>query len=318
MLLTDEQIASASAYNKKEYDAGRLTDEHLAIAVAAFQQANGLTVDGKAGPNTRAALEAANAGEPADPVSPGLPVGKGMFVRSLTHTGEPQECVAHMQEHGLTWICVWAIWQYDDKDSQIINRSRMAEYAKAVHDAGFGFWVWGYPQPGKEAEFRDVIFEAADNANAEGVVIDPEKPYIGTEGAGMALMNALMPGCVERKILLGFTSYGSPWYFKTFPWDEFRSAHFAINQSYDADNNLPPEYPAQSQAAYKDLGFKVIIPGGGCYRKSEQDLRDLNNNTPTEQSAMIWWDWINATNDNLWGPIKEFVPGRCRETPDPS
>jgi hypothetical protein len=315
MLLTPEEIVVAATYNAKEYAAGRLTDEHIAIAMAFFQEASELTLDGKAGPKTRAALEAANEVEDADPVLPGLPEGKGMFIRALSHTGEPADLVKQMGDAGLTWVCAQAIWQYKDKESSVWVRGRMAEYSEAVQAAGFGFWVWGYPVPGKEEEFTEVMFEALDKAQGQGIIIDPEKPYYGTTGYGTVLMQALMPGCITRGVLLGFTSYGAPWFHQKFPWAEFATAHFAVPQTYDAENNLGADYPAKSQEAYREYGFKVIIPGSGAWGKTEEQMTTLLANTPTPQGSIIWWDWYNADQDDLWGPIIEFVPGCCREVP---
>ena len=315
MLLTDTQVASAIKYNRKEYEAARLTDEHIAIAMAAFQEDADITVDGMAGPMTREAIEDANAPdvEPAEPVLPGMPEGKGMFVRSFKHTGEPAEMVQKMKDNGLQWVCVQRIWQYEDKESSITNGTRLAEYAEAVHTAGFGFWLWGYPVPGKQDEFATVILEAADTAKAEGIVIDPEAPYKNTTGEATKLMQALMPGCVERKILLGFTSYGAPWFHKSFPWREFSTAHFAIPQNYDKDNNLGADYPTKSAVAYAEHGFKVIVPGSGAWNKTEAQMTAPLANTPTPQGAIIWWDWVNANKSHLWGPVAAFTPEPCHE-----
>ena len=46
----------AADYNAREYREGRLTERHVADFVRAYQKANGLAVDGKAGPDTRAHL----------------------------------------------------------------------------------------------------------------------------------------------------------------------------------------------------------------------------------------------------------------------
>jgi len=314
MLLTDDQIQAASTYNRKEFDADRLTDEHLAIAMAAFQEANGLTVDGMAGPKTQAALEEANESEvePEDPVLPGLPEGKGMFVRALSHTGEPAEMVQKMKDHGLTWVCVQRIWQYEDKESSFRNGERMAEYAAAVNAAGFGFWIWGYHVLGKQEEFAQVIFAAVDDASADGIIIDPEKPYKDTEGEATKLMHALMPGCINRQILLGFTSYGAPWFHKNFPWAEFSTAHFATPQNYDKDNSLGTDYPTRSHDAYREYGFSIFVPASGAWGKTEEQMTALLANTPTPQGSIIWWDWYNADKDNLWGPVAAFEPEPCR------
>ena len=310
MYLTENQLESANEYNDKEREAGRLTGDHVAISVAAFQRDAGLAVDGMAGPDTRQALDTAN--EPdVDPVAPGLPRGKGMFVRGLDHTGEPSDMIKTMRTNGLQWVCVQRIWQQEDGASDLRNGERMVEYASAVHAAGFGYWLWGYPVPGKQDEFAQVILSSADLCAAEGIIIDPEKPYKDTEGEGTKLMHALMPGCIDQQILLGFTSYGACWFHLNFPWREFSTAHFALPQNYDSGNNLGPDYPTKSHAAYAAYGFSVIIPASGAYSKTTAQMTALLENTPTPEGAIIWWDWYNADKDELWGPVAEFVPSWC-------
>lgn len=48
---------SADTYNKREINAGRLLYRHITLLVRFYQEHNGLTVDGEAGPLTRAALD---------------------------------------------------------------------------------------------------------------------------------------------------------------------------------------------------------------------------------------------------------------------
>lgn len=300
MLLTARQIEEAHAYNEREYHAGRLLDHHVTLIVAAFQKAHGLQVDGKIGPATRLAISAL---QPPPPV--GLPTGGGVFVRSLADTGSPDECVAFMRSHGVTWIAAMAIWQNETTPSNRANKNLHQQYGEALRAAGLGYWLWGFPWPGKESEFVDAIIAAADASGALGVIIDPEKPYRGTRGAGKLLVDKLMPACAERDILLGFTSYGSPWYFQDFPWSEFRDVHFAINQAYDAENKGDPSFPSRSQEAYRALGFDAIIPGLGAFSKTETEAEVLFKNTPLPHGAWIWWDWVNATKHGLWAAIKE-------------
>tara|TARA_R110002096_G_scaffold84290_6_gene194664 strand:- start:4642 stop:5577 length:936 start_codon:yes stop_codon:yes gene_type:complete len=308
--LTAAQLQAASAYNTKAQAAGLLTGDHIAIAMAAFQQSRDLTVDGMAGPDTREALDVANEAV-VEPVAPGLPVGKGMFVRSLASTGEPAAMVQRMADNGLQWVCVLRVWQEPTGDARLHNGDRMVEYAAAVHAAGYGWWLWGYPVPGQQDAFADVILDAADQCSAQGVIIDPEQPYKGTTGAGTALLHALMPGCIDRQMLLGCTSYGAPWYHPSFPWREFATVHFALPQTYDAHNNLGAGYPAQSHAAYRAYGYSVIVPASGAWGKTEEQMTALLANTPTPQGSIIWWDWVNASNAGLWAPVAEFSPARC-------
>lgn len=316
-MLTPEEIADAIPYNTGQAESGALTRDHidylLALGAAAFQEEQGLYVDGQAGPKTQEALDKVLS-PPFQPVPAGIPSGKGMFVRSLSHAGTPEEMVATMQANGLTWVCVQRLWQYEEKDTKLLNSGdQMKSYADAVHQAGLGFWVWGYPVPGKENEFVDTLFDAFDYAEAQGVIIDPEIEYKDTEGTGTTLMTKMLMEAGQRGTFVGVSSFGAPWNFKTFPWAEFACAHFGVPQIYDSKNTQGLDYGRRSTEAWMEHGFRVVIPASAAYNKTQDQAAILLSGTPTNQGAIIWWDWYNATeNPDLWPVIRDFEPNICR------
>lgn len=311
MLLNDQQITDAIRYNQGQIEQGNLSDQDieylLALGAAYFQSEKDLVIDGKVGPNTQKALEEERENDPQE-VPKGLPSGKGMFIRSLSHTGRSaQEAVGWALDHGLDWVVIQRITQFEDKDSTFLNGTKLESYSKAFREAGIQVWVWGWPTPSKIDEFVRVMYEAVDTAQATGMVLDPEAPWIGTKGPALDLMSLLLEEAGKRGTLVGMTSYGAPWSFETFPWEEFRSAHFGMPQVYDSKNNLPEDYPEQSLQAWKDLGYSILLPISAAYNKTPEQMEDLLERTPTPVGALSWWDWFNANQaPERWDVISAF------------
>jgi hypothetical protein len=335
-MLNKKQMERAIAYNKRQMEKGRLTDEHIATAIAFFQSEYPLTVDGMAGPFTIAGLEKQRSGgwTPSDDEDPRededtepepepgsdawilarFPKGKGMFVRSLRHTGTPAQMIAQMNKANLDWVCIQYVWQFEDpdnsdKDTRYVNRSNLKQYTDALHAAGKTVWVWGWPVPGEEQKFLDGMLWAVDTAKAKGLMINAERPYLGNPAAATKLMQMIQPECRKRGILAGLSSYGAAHFVRRFPWREFAEySDFGSPQMYDPDNNLGPAWPQDCWEAWKKVGFKHLIASSGCFNKTPKQMNDLLAVTPIEHDVLLWWDWVNANPErsDLWGPVIAF------------
>jgi len=80
---------SAASYNRKQYESGALTDEMIARLVEAWQRGQlGLAVDGYAGPNTIASLNARTELEKFYPL-PKLADGREPVITSTFYTENP-------------------------------------------------------------------------------------------------------------------------------------------------------------------------------------------------------------------------------------
>lgn len=295
-----------------------MTTEHISLAIAYFQSQHNLTVDGKAGPFTVAALERFKdevIDAPLEP-APGsdeyiiarLPRGKGMFIRSLLHTGTPEQMIQQMNQAGLDWVCILYVWQNADKDTTVYNKlDRLSLYSDALHKAGKTVWVWGWPTPGKEPEFVQHMMEAVDVAKASGLMVNAEKPYLGQPEAATTLMTALRPECRKRDVLVGLSSYGAAHMVRRLPWAEFAAlSDFGSPQMYDPNNDQGTQWPQACWDTWKKHGFKHLIASSGCFNKTEAQMDTLLRNTPTEHGTLLWWDWVNADQDNLWGPVTRY------------
>jgi len=174
----------AKTYNLQQFDHGKYSRDQLAFLIEKgtieFQADHGLFVDGKAGPKTRKMINKALAPKKRHP---GLPTGKGMFIRSLRHCGTEEEMIKKCNWADLSWLCFQRIWQYEDesKPSSWYNTSRMIPYSQAMHDNNIGVWIWGFPgtTPDQQKEFIEAMFTAVDKIKAVGVILDPESPWLG-------------------------------------------------------------------------------------------------------------------------------------------
>lgn len=84
--MTPDKFNEAATYDASQLSSKKLTERHVAALTVLWQQQNGLTVDGKAGPNTIASIEAwisANVTETTNPSSP-LPPGIAFYDRRST------------------------------------------------------------------------------------------------------------------------------------------------------------------------------------------------------------------------------------------
>ena len=300
-------------YNVEQIVKGELLAAHvlylLRRGAMAVQAERGLTVDGAAGPRTRAEIEALMALEKQPAVI--MPKGKGMFMRTLKLAGTITDILDGMSTRGLSWVAITRIWQYPEanKPTSLFNTTQLPEYAAALRDAGHEVWVWGYPAPGKHEEFVEKLVSMAVAVKARGVILDPEEPFIGRAEEAAALMAATRAAAAQFGLGVGFTSYGAPWNFPNFPWSAFLGADFGMPQIYDASNNLPATYPVKSVNAWKQLGFHHVAPISAAFNKSRDQMTALLKATPID-GTVSWWDWFNCNGDpKRWDAVQEFALG---------
>lgn len=237
-----------------------------------------------------------------------LPVqGKHMYIRSLSHTGEPNDEFAdRCTWAGIKGIWIQRIWQFEDpnKKSNYLNGTLFDTYRPVIEALGLEVWVWGYPVPDKQSEFIDAMTEACEKWNAKGMVVDAEGPWRRASGNKVA---SLMTGLKSIKRPVALSSFGAPWNFPTFPWEAFAEySDWGNPQIYDHDDNQPDDYPVRSVEAWGEKGFENIVPASSAYKSYEQ-MMSLLDRTPVPCNAMTWWDWYNANlRDERWEAIKRY------------
>lgn len=303
-------------YNVEQIVTGQLLAHHVIYLMQrgalAIQAEHSLAQDGKAGPATRAAIDKI-VNPPVEPGPPAIaPLGKGMFIRTLTKAGTVKQVVDQMKQCGLSWVAIQRIWQYPgDVAFKPYNTNTLPDYAEALRDSGHEVWLWGYPEsaPNKHQEFVDELVGHAVKVNARGIIVDPEAPFIGKPDEAVMLMKLLRHAADTASLGLGMTSYGAPWFHPTFPWSAFLSADFGMPQIYDANDNLGEEYPANAVAAWKKVGFKHIVPASAAFNKGKEQMTELLARTPAD-SAVCWWDWYHCLQDSTrWDVVKAYSLG---------
>lgn len=309
-------------YNLLQLASGDLLAHHaiylMRRGAAAVQTEYGLVVDGRAGPITRAAIDASLTDPPVVSPAPAvLPRGKGMFIRNLTAIGTRAQMLEQMQKRDLSWVAIQRIWQYETATNQIskvYNSTSLVEYAEALRSAGHEVWLWGFPVPGKHEEFVHELITWAVQVKARGVILDPEKPFLATAEDPLAtrakqagdLMSRLLSETAKHGLGVGMTSYGSPDNFPGFPWQAFTGAHFGMPQIYDANNNLPESYPQSAVAAWKARGFQRIVPASAAFNKDNTAMSSLLARTPIT-GAVCWWDWYNCSQAaGRWDAVQSY------------
>lgn len=231
-----------------------------------------------------------------------LPQGKGMFLRNLTHAGSVADMKRTIEQRGLRWICVQRLWQYEDGRDIWYNSKSWRDYSRAWLETGCALWIWGWPVPSGIDRFVKAMKDTAASWGAVGIVIDAEKPWLGKKRDATHLVNEMR----KLGLPLGLTSYGAPWSFKTFPFAELSAVDFGMPQIYDANDNMPSDYPERSVAEWQKLGYPRVVPVSSA-NKSPDRMRSLLACTPVPDGAITWWDWYNASQGKgRWDVIGQY------------
>lgn len=250
---------------------------------------------------------------PTQPPLSGVPIGKGMFQRTWSHMGStPGEMTEHLREHGITWVAIQRLWQYenpsDDKwyNGSGYNGYDVQDWIDGITAADAMPWVWGWPHPGREDDFIEAMQKVVQEWGVTGIIADCEKPWY-EEGDTSNHAHDLVTGLKALGVPVGITSYGAPWNFPGLPWSEFVQADFGIPQIYDSNNTMPDDYPERSVYEWQEMGFNAVVPASAAYNKTESQMRDLLDRTPTPDGAITWWDWYNANQASYrWRVIEEY------------
>jgi len=223
------------------------------------------------------------------------PYGKGIFVRATSHAGTPDALVAFCADLGLSWVMLPVVWQYTSK-SDVRYDGDIDQYAAALRKAGIRVWVWGWPEPKKVDAFASLMLETKSRIGADGIVVNAEKPFYG-EPAAAAQLAARLKGT-----LWGLSSYGAPYFHKSFPWAEFSSTtNLGMPQIYDTKHNLGADYPVNAVKAWKDAGFSEIAPTwGASSAHSPAQMLDIAGRTLAAGDilAASWWDFYHLRNSS--------------------
>jgi len=270
------------------------------------------------------ALEARKASAETTPIKLGLPRGKGLFIEGLIkQANDPQHLITRLKWLGIKWVAIeiaWfgppgPSWTHDaDGTTHNLEDGALAAFVPELEAAGIECWVWGFPSPDRQGRFVDYVKAAYQAApQVRGVIIDPEKPYYGTDGTAL---EALIATLQDLGRPVGVTSYGRTGYHPAFPWQAIGGADFGIPQIYSDD--IGDDYPQKAVDSWKATGITVVIPANGAYGKehtpAEMTKQAELSDAAARSGAVIWWNYRLLVLDQAWdqagraAAVRDFQP----------
>jgi len=298
--LGDAEYRGIVDYNNANVTDSAIEDHIKAVGTAQFQKEYGLEIDGKCGPITQAEIEKVLGG--TDVI---LPKGKGIFIRSFGHTGTPSEMIDTLVNGGWDFVVVQIITQYVRQGApKLLNLGdQWNDHWNALKSAGIDSWVWGWPVPGQTQGYIDRLRQAKEqHPFIVGHIDDNEVDWYNQQAQAKAFAAQVTAAARSMGMGSGISTFGAPWFHDDFPFEEFAEYYGFVNsQNYDMSNSLGPDYPTQSHDAFRDLGYKHIVPAGPGWDKTPEQLAVLFANTPRPDGGYICWDWYNLDqNPKLW------------------
>lgn len=226
-----------------------------------------------------------------------VPTGFGTYLRRISGgEAEARSVLAHCQQAKMTWVSLMV----EAEDGYTVPLSVTQTYAAIFRENGFRIFVWTFPGDARAASAEaskaagKLALEYAQAIEANGVMLDIEKPYKGKQEALHALVSEVRGGLTEEQTL-GMVSYPVPAYHETIPWEEFKVADWGSPMFYDSAGN----------ATLVERGFvewgafvPVIVPsldgwsGSGAFganRLTEDIIRVCGAPpVPRVPAALIW------------------------------
>lgn len=254
-----------------------------------------------------------------------LPTGRGMFIQSMNALPELVDTTKIVQHVGLKYLIIQAHWQYSDssKKSTVYNwpdnfASLTQSYgctarAKGIIEGLIALGVqvipFSYPVPTKSPnEVVDVLGKYAAAWKSQTVLIDPEAEWKSSSGAYTDEALTLSSKMAAAFTSWGMTSYGAPWYHRSFPFSSFKSAAYGIPQTYGVTSFGTKESYQRAWDEWAGYGFKYLVGAYGTYEKTDSELRQLLNVVASmNPPATIGWKW-ETTSDPEWEHIVNYLP----------
>lgn len=232
-----------------------------------------------------------------------MPTGVGVYVRNIsTKTHRSAATLAEKcRKYGISFVALQACWQ-DPKTGQHrdSNKGKLAGYGAALRAQGIDVWVWGFPMPGMEERFTTRMREAADNAGAVGILLDPEKYHGENEAADD--LRALTIDSLTESLGLGMTSWALPRYHKSFPWYVLAGLGWGSPQIY----TLTDRQALESVEDWVDLGWTHIVPSIAAFGpKSGHAMRETLSRYH-ECPGVIVWSYTQIDDDE-WKTLSDFA-----------
>ncbi len=244
------------------------------------------------------------------PPVPGLPQGKGVFVRAISHGGPPELFAERMAYLGMEHVFVQSMF-HERTVKRVNDQSRYLELGERLRGVGCVPWVWGWPRPESIDQFIDVSLAAMEKLGAPGLLVNVENPWIREPEAAARLMEKCRDALDGRP--LGITTYGAgPGRISGFPWEAFASCDFTVPQWYDMHNSLDAGYPMRALERYRAQGYPNIIPAWSAMSQHPPRLMaQMASESPIPAGAVCWWDlyWLLRSRERTeWVRAYQIPP----------
>lgn len=261
------------------------------------------------------------AGETPEP-SVWIPKGRGMFIQSM-NVLDAAEAETITKAVGLKFVIVQAHWQYLNKGSNrynwpddlglglaksygcTANAQEVVEKFRALDVAVIPF---SYPVPGKHMEVIDALSAYQEAWGSPSVIIDPEEEWKSEEGAYKSFALDLSAMMTKNFPSWGMTSFGAPWFHRSFPYAEFSSAPYGLPQTYGVTTFGTVEGYNRAHYEWETYGFKQLVHLYGTYDKTDAQMRQLLNVVASfKPASTAGWKW-GSTSDPEWDHINNILP----------
>jgi len=250
-----------------------------------------------------------------------LPEGRGMFIQSMNTIDGPEEAETVTKAVNLKWVCVQALWQYEDKGSRTYNwpesfgltqsygcTTNARNIVAKFRELGVHVIPFAYPVPGKHEEVVEILGKFAEAWGSPTVVIDPEAEWKSSSGAHSAQaldLAAKMSAAFES---WGMTSYGAPWYHRSFPFAEFSTATYGMPQTYGVTTFGTTEGYGRARDEWDGYGYKFLAGLYGTYSKTNEQMQQILKVCASfNPFATAGWKW-GTTSDAEWEHIGNLLP----------
>lgn len=236
-------------------------------------------------------------------ISKHQPRGVGIYTMALERAvqGTPEQAARRLASAGVSFVALLACWQEDGRHGPA-NVEDLRTYGPAFAEAGIDVWVWGYPWGTPECVTRFVqrMREAALDAQAVGVLLDPE---LGFKGAGAPFMRDLVEQTVDsldESLGLGVTSYGLTSAHRDFPWAQCAGYGWGSPQLY----TVPLATAQRAIEQWREFGWQHIVPSVPTFGpNSEARLAAYAGAIAGMSDGLAFWQW-KGTSREEWRAIE--------------
>lgn len=181
------------------------------------------------------------------------------------------------------------------------NGTLLTPLTEALQQAGVDVWAWHYTYGSNpSAEARYVADRYRDRGFA-GLVVDAETEYKSQPYRARVYMRTLREQLPDATVAL--SSYWSPYYHPTFPWQEFlERCDLGMPQVYWY-NRDPVATLGASLAQWGRYGVP-LVPTGAAYPQAANpgDIQRFAAAVRERGLACNYWDWQHCT-EAMWDTI---------------